>query len=69
VGVDVAALKREFGREMVAPAMETVVRLVDDGLLAFDGQQVRLTPRGRMISNDVFQEFLQPVVAESSRRA
>ena len=57
-GVDVAELEHEFGRDMVAPAMETVERLVDDGLLAFDGQRVRLTARGRLISNDVFQEFL-----------
>ncbi len=58
-GVDVAALEREFGREMVAPAMEMVVRLAGGGLVEFDGQRVRLTPRGRLISNDVFQEFLE----------
>ena len=33
------------------------------------GVRARLTARGRMILNEVFQEFLQPVVAESSRRA
>jgi coproporphyrinogen III oxidase-like Fe-S oxidoreductase len=27
-------------------------------LLAFDGTCVRLTARGRMISNEVFQEFI-----------
>ena len=32
-GVDLAALTREFGSEMLAPAMETVERLVADGLL------------------------------------
>jgi oxygen-independent coproporphyrinogen-3 oxidase len=58
-GVDVDALDREFGRELVAPAFEKVKRLVEDGLLAFDGERVRLTPRGRLISNDVFQEFLE----------
>ena len=31
-GVDVGALKHEFGPELVAPAIETVERLVDDGL-------------------------------------
>ncbi len=68
-GVNVAALEQEFGREMVEPAMEIVGRLVPDGLLTFDGERVRLTARGRLISNDVFQEFLQPEVAETSRRA
>ena len=63
VGVDVAALEREFGRAMVEPAMKTAERLVNDGLLTFDGERVRLTARGRLISNDVFQEFLEPEVA------
>ena len=57
-GVEVAAMEREFGREAVARAMAVVGRLVDDGLLELDGESVRLTTRGRMLSNDVFQEFL-----------
>jgi oxygen-independent coproporphyrinogen III oxidase len=59
-GVSVEALEREFGQKMIEPAMETVERLVDDGLLIFDGGQVQLTARGRLISNDVFEEFLEP---------
>jgi len=43
---------------MVAPAMETADRLAEAGLLVSDGKIVRLTPRGRLLSNDVFQEFL-----------
>jgi putative oxygen-independent coproporphyrinogen III oxidase len=58
-GVDIGALRREFGLDLVAPALETVERLVDDGLLVSDGGRVRLTSRGRLISNDVFQEFLE----------
>jgi len=57
-GVEVAALELEFGREMVTRAMDVVERFGEDGLLTSDGKAVRLTPRGRMISNDVFQEFL-----------
>jgi oxygen-independent coproporphyrinogen-3 oxidase len=57
-GVDVAALDDEFGRAIVEPAMEKVGQLLTDGLLTSDGQHVRLTARGRLISNDVFQEFL-----------
>jgi oxygen-independent coproporphyrinogen-3 oxidase len=68
-GVDVTALRAEFGEKMVAPAMETVKRLAEDELLIFDGDRARLTPRGRLISNDVFQEFLQPEIAETSRGA
>jgi oxygen-independent coproporphyrinogen-3 oxidase len=60
-GVDVAALELEFGVAMVGPAMEVVGRLVEDGLVESDGMKVRLTARGRMLSNDVFQEFLGAV--------
>ncbi len=57
-GVDVNTLRREFGLGIVEPAMQTVERLVADGLLTFDRERVRLTARGRLISNDVFQEFV-----------
>jgi len=57
-GVDVAAVQREFGEAMVAPALEAVARLAENGLLSSDGKTVRLTAQGRLLSNDVFQEFL-----------
>jgi oxygen-independent coproporphyrinogen III oxidase len=57
-GVDVAALEQEFGRATVAPALETAERLAQDGLLTVDGERVKLTARGRLISNEVFSEFL-----------
>ncbi len=70
-GVKPAALRREFGREPVARAMTVVDRLVNDGLLTSDGKSVRLTPRGQLLSNDVFQEFLgvaeECKVAEDAR--
>jgi oxygen-independent coproporphyrinogen-3 oxidase len=57
-GVDVNAVEREFGADPVALAMSVVGALVEDGLLESDRLTVRLTPRGRMLSNEVFQEFL-----------
>ncbi|HEV2486328.1 MAG TPA: radical SAM family heme chaperone HemW [Terracidiphilus sp.] len=57
-GVDVAALEREFGRQAVAPALQVVHRLADAGLFMFDGTTACLSPRGQLLSNDVFQEFL-----------
>ena len=56
--VDMEALEREFGAEMVAAAREVVERLAEDELVSADGARVRLTARGRLVSNDVFQEFL-----------
>jgi oxygen-independent coproporphyrinogen-3 oxidase len=63
-GVEVAALEREFGRAMVAPALRTARRLVADGLLECDGSALRLTSRGRLLSNEVFAEFLEPAGRE-----
>jgi oxygen-independent coproporphyrinogen-3 oxidase len=57
-GVEVAALAQEFGPDMIAPALAAVARLVETDLVAYDGKTVRLTPQGRLLSNDVFQEFL-----------
>ena len=66
-GVNVADLEREFGRAMVEPALETVACLADNGLLITDGESVRLTGSGRLLSNDVFQEFLQAADETSVR--
>jgi oxygen-independent coproporphyrinogen-3 oxidase len=68
-GVDTAALRAQFGEEMVGPAMATVRRLAADGLLNCDGARAQLTARGRLLSNEVFQEFLQPEAAGTNRRA
>jgi oxygen-independent coproporphyrinogen-3 oxidase len=57
-GVEVAELEREFGRAMVAPALEVAARLAEAGLLTFAAGRACLTPQGRLLSNDVFQEFL-----------
>jgi oxygen-independent coproporphyrinogen-3 oxidase len=57
-GVAIEAIRTEFGQSALEPSMAVVTRLVEDGLLTADKQRVRLTDRGRMISNDVFGEFL-----------
>jgi len=58
-GVDVRALEREFGEALVARAMERVGALAEAGLVAADGERVWLTAKGRLLSNEVFQEFLE----------
>ena len=57
-GINISALRREFGPQPVARALEAVGRLEQDGLVETDGKMVRLTPRGRLLSNEVFQECL-----------
>jgi len=58
-GVNTAEIETEFGKELALKAMDAVARLAADGLLIFTGKTVRLTERGRLLSNDVFQEFLE----------
>ncbi|MGB7985499.1 MAG: coproporphyrinogen III oxidase family protein, partial [Terracidiphilus sp.] len=62
-GVEILALEREFGAAMMAPALKVVQRLAEEELVVTDGQTVRLTPRGQLLSNEVFQAFLG-IVAE-----
>jgi oxygen-independent coproporphyrinogen-3 oxidase len=58
IGVKVAAVEREFGPAMAAPALQAVEQLAEAGLVVFDGKTVRLTAQGQLLSNDVFQQFL-----------
>ncbi len=57
-GVSIAVLREEFGARAIEPSIAAAHRLTEDGLLTIEHQRVRLTDRGRLISNDVFQEFL-----------
>jgi oxygen-independent coproporphyrinogen-3 oxidase len=61
-GVSLKALRKEFGATAVDPCEAVAQRLAGDGLLLIEpssnGDVVRLTDRGRLISNDVFAEFL-----------
>ena len=57
-GVRIEALRKEFGKRAVEPSIAAAYRLAEDGLLSIESNIVRLTDRGRLISNDVFAEFL-----------
>jgi len=57
-GVDVHRVSEEFGEramEMVSPIL---AELEQAGLVAWEGGRVRLTSRGRLLSNEVFERFL-----------
>jgi oxygen-independent coproporphyrinogen-3 oxidase len=58
-GVKPRELRGEFGIAMVERALESAARMADSGLLAWEEESVRLTAQGRLLSNDVFQEFLE----------
>ncbi len=59
-GIDIHDLAREFGSLTIQPSLAVAHRLVADGLLCPlpDRDAFALTPRGRLLSNDVFAEFL-----------
>jgi oxygen-independent coproporphyrinogen-3 oxidase len=64
-GVSLSALGHEFGNQAVEGALKIVARLAERELLSTESDTVRLTPRGRLLSNDVFQEFLETSVVEA----
>jgi putative oxygen-independent coproporphyrinogen III oxidase len=57
-GVDLRQVAAKFGESAVAGFSESIVDFVQTGLLDRQGDVVRLTPRGRLLSNEVFERFL-----------
>ena len=55
-GIDLDELRTESAAE--AAQLEAIRECVDDGLLERRGATLRLTPRGRLLSNEVFARFL-----------
>jgi oxygen-independent coproporphyrinogen-3 oxidase len=58
-GLELLAIKEEFGIAAVDDYREPIAALVDSGLLALEDGWLRLTPRGRLFSNEVFAAFLR----------
>jgi oxygen-independent coproporphyrinogen III oxidase len=63
-GVDLAEVAGRFGAKAVAGLSETIGEFSSMGLLARQGDWIRLTARGRLLSNEVFERF---IAAESVR--
>jgi oxygen-independent coproporphyrinogen III oxidase len=60
-GLSLSQVAQEFGESAVAGASETIADLVETGLLDLQGGVIRLTPRGRLLSNEVFERFIVSV--------
>ncbi|HLK06370.1 MAG TPA: radical SAM family heme chaperone HemW [Candidatus Angelobacter sp.] len=56
-GVDLGRLREEFGEESKRYD-EAIAELEADGLLQYSAGNLRLTPRGRLLSNEVFEKFI-----------
>ena len=61
-GVELAALRAEFGAAAVAEFEPVIGELAEDGLVTREAGRVALTMRGRLLSNEVFGRFLKEVV-------
>jgi oxygen-independent coproporphyrinogen-3 oxidase len=58
-GLELLAIKEEFGIAAVDQYREAITDLVQRELLAIDDGWLRLTPQGRLLSNEVFAAFLR----------
>jgi oxygen-independent coproporphyrinogen-3 oxidase len=57
-GVKLEVLSESFGGRTVAAYRDTISELISAGVLLRDGDGIRLTARGRLLSNEVFQNFI-----------
>ena len=57
-GVNLRDVAAEFGDESVSGFRDSIAEFVEGGLLFRDDDCIRLTTRGRLLSNDVFQRFI-----------
>ena len=67
-GLDLRELSADFGEEAVGDFENEVSEFLKSGLMEIDGRYVRLTPRGRLLSNEVFQRFLSPLKPAEAMR-
>ena len=59
-GVNLSELSADFGNKAVENFSDPIMELVRDGLIQQDGDTIRLTAQGRLLSNEVFEKFLSP---------
>jgi oxygen-independent coproporphyrinogen III oxidase len=57
-GVSLPELAVKFGEGAVRNAGDTIAQLIEGGVMELRGDRVCLTPRGRLLSNDVFERFI-----------
>jgi oxygen-independent coproporphyrinogen-3 oxidase len=57
-GVSLPELSTIFGEHAVEKARNSIAELVEEGLMEHQGNFACLTPRGRLLSNEVFERFI-----------
>jgi oxygen-independent coproporphyrinogen-3 oxidase len=57
-GVSMGDLAVKFGDNAIENARAAIAELISGGLIEQQGELIRLTSRGRLLSNDVFERFI-----------
>jgi oxygen-independent coproporphyrinogen-3 oxidase len=57
-GVYLETLRQQFGESLLRETMPALVEVRDAGLLELNSDRMRLTPQGRLVSNEVFSRLL-----------
>lgn len=67
-GVDLRQVAAKFGGDAIAGFSGPITDFVRTGLLERQGDVIRLTPRGRLLSNEVFERFISVHTEDVSAR-
>jgi oxygen-independent coproporphyrinogen III oxidase len=69
-GVNLQELSSTLGEQAVGHFRDTIAELVEDGLMQQNGDFIRLTAQGRLLSNEVFEKFLseEALASEAASR-
>src|SRR6266446_10576950 len=57
-GIDLGKVRAKFGTLVVSALVPTIAELAEGGLIDREGDRIRLTAKGRLVSNEVFERFL-----------
>ena len=57
-GIDLGQVAAQFGEDAITGVSGTIADLEQMGLMERQGDVIRLTPRGRLLSNEVFEQFI-----------
>ena len=66
-GVDLKDIAANFGASPVSVFSEIISEFVEGGLMERENTWIRLTPRGRLLSNEVFARFISKTVVSDSQ--
>src|SRR5271167_895220 len=67
-GVNLRQVAAECGQDAIAGLSETIADFVRVGLMERHGDVIRLTPQGRLLSNEVFERFISVQTGEVPAR-